>query len=40
MVDLDGGHGEGDGHKRHDQVLNLEKEKREKQNPMEIKAKL
>ena len=30
---LDDGHGEGDGHKRDDQVLYLEKEEREKQKP-------
>ena len=28
MVELDVGHGEGDGHKSDDQVLNLEKRKR------------
>ena len=33
MVDLDDGHGEGDGHKRDDQVLKLGKEEREKQKP-------
>ena len=31
MVELDDGHGEGDGHTRDDQVLQLEKEEREKQ---------
>ena len=32
MVELDDGDGEGDGHKRDDQVLQLGKEEREKQN--------
>ena len=31
-VELDDGHGEGDGHKRDDQVLQHGKEEREKQN--------
>ena len=30
---LDDGHGEGDGHKRDDQMLQLRKEEREKQKP-------
>ena len=33
MVELDDGHGEGDGHKRDDQVLQPGKEEREKQKP-------
>ena len=33
MVELDDGHGEGDGHKRDNQVLQLGKEEREKQKP-------
>jgi hypothetical protein len=33
VVDLVDGHGEVDGHKRDDQMLQLEKEEREKQNP-------
>ena len=32
-MELDDGHGEGDGHKWDDQVLQLEKEEREKQKP-------
>ena len=32
-MELDDGHGEGDGHKRDDQVLQLGKEEREKQKP-------
>ena len=32
MVELDDGHGEGDGHNKDDQVLHLRKEEREKQN--------
>jgi hypothetical protein len=32
VVDLVDGHGEVDGHKRDDQMLQLEKEEREKQN--------
>jgi hypothetical protein len=32
VVELDDGHGEGDGHKRDDQVLQLGKEEREIQN--------
>ena len=33
MVELDDGHGEGGGHKRDDQVVQLGKEEREKQKP-------
>ena len=33
MVELDDGNGEGDGHKRDDQVLQFGKEEREKQKP-------
>jgi hypothetical protein len=33
VVEQDDGHGEGDGHKRDDQVLQLGKEEREKQKP-------
>ena len=33
MVKLDDGHGEGDGHKRDDQVLHVGKEEREEQKP-------
>ena len=33
VVELDDGHGEGDGHKRDDQVLQFGKEEREKQKP-------
>ena len=32
-MELDDGHGEGDGHKRDDQVLQLGKEEKEKQKP-------
>ena len=32
-MELDDGHGEGDGHERDDQVLQFGKEEREKQNP-------
>ena len=39
MVELDDGHGEGDGHKRDDQVLYLGKEEREKQKPRRSKQK-
>jgi hypothetical protein len=31
VVELDDGHGKGDGHKRDNQVLHIEKEEREKQ---------
>jgi hypothetical protein len=33
VVDLDDSHGEGDGHKRDDQVLQLRKEERENKKP-------
>jgi hypothetical protein len=33
VVELDDGHGEDDGHKRDDQVLQLGKEERENQKP-------
>ena len=33
VVELDDGHGEGDGHQRDDQVLQFGKEEREKQKP-------
>jgi hypothetical protein len=40
VVEQDDGRGEGDGHKRDDQVLQLGKEEREKQKTKEIKAKV
>jgi hypothetical protein len=40
VVELDGTHGDGGGKKVVNQVLQLGKEEREKQNPMEIKAKV
>ena len=39
-VEQDGTHGDGGGQKMVNQVLQLRKEEREKQNPMEIKAKV
>ena len=35
---LDDGHGEGDGHKRDDQVLNLEKMKEKNKNGLKAKV--
>ena len=40
MVKLDDGHGEGDGHKRDDQVLHIWKRRKRKTKTKMIKAKV